>query len=399
MKIMKGICGRALCSALLTTAFVLAQPAPKLLPFQGRLTDPNGVAVHDGVRLIQFKMFDEPSGGPPKWSGELHRTTVNGGLVNVLLGSKTPLTGVDFDRQIYLEITVDINTDNAITAADPPMLPRQVLLPVVFAKEAAQARDSHNLAGHDWAALLDRNDPVNGRLLGSKISDGTLPAAAIGDGALPGSKITDATIAAEKLVPASVGTEQLAAGAVTAEKIDTAAMELLAPPGTVSAYMGTNDPPGWLICDGRLLPKGEYGRLYSVIGGIAGTPSDTTQFRLPDLRGFFLRGANRGREDGYRDPDVDRRFAHPGEPNDAPGSWQDDAFQAHNHKVYFPEAVAERVTSSRLSPGSADSAVLPNPFVRNDAAAELYAAEELPPARTSTESRPKNVYVNYIIRY
>src|SRR5688572_20428473 len=127
---------------LSSLACALAQTAPKLLPFQGRLTDQNGLAVSNGVRLVQFKIFDVPSGASPVWAGELHRTTVNGGLVNVLLGSKTPFTTVDFDRQLYLEITVDINGDNAITAADPPMLPRQVILPVVFAKESAVARDS-----------------------------------------------------------------------------------------------------------------------------------------------------------------------------------------------------------------------------------------------------------------
>src|SRR6266850_6098378 len=123
------------------------QTAPKLLPYQGRLTDQNGGAVSNGVRLVQFKIYDVPTGGSPVWAGELHRATVNGGLVNVLLGSKTPFAGVDFNRQLYLEITVDINGDNAITAADPPMLPRQAILPVIFATESANSR---LLASNDW---------------------------------------------------------------------------------------------------------------------------------------------------------------------------------------------------------------------------------------------------------
>src|SRR5687767_10530798 len=82
------------------------QEAPKLLPFQGHLTDQNGGAVSNGVRLVQFKIYNVPSGGNPVWAGELHRTTINGGLVNVLLGTKTPLANVIFDQQLYLEITV-----------------------------------------------------------------------------------------------------------------------------------------------------------------------------------------------------------------------------------------------------------------------------------------------------
>src|SRR5947207_10273019 len=125
------VCALILVAALNTDA----QTAPRLLPFQGRLTDQIGVAVSNGAKLVQFKIFDVPTGGSPVWAGELHRTTVNGGLVNVVLGTKTPFTAVDFDHQLYLEITVDVSgpngtNDNAITAADPPMLPRQAILPV-----------------------------------------------------------------------------------------------------------------------------------------------------------------------------------------------------------------------------------------------------------------------------
>ncbi|HAB18262.1 MAG TPA: hypothetical protein PLX89_00880 [Verrucomicrobiota bacterium] len=153
----------AICFSWLLVVSASAQTVPRLLPFQGRLTDQNGMAVPDGVRLIQFKVFEEPSGGSPKWSGELHRTTVNGGLVNVILGTKSPFTAdVDFDRQLYLETTVDVSgpnglPDNAITPADPPMLPRQAILPVVFAKESGLARSI-----------------VDGAITSAKIADGVI---------------------------------------------------------------------------------------------------------------------------------------------------------------------------------------------------------------------------------
>src|SRR5207237_1136565 len=91
---------------------VRALETPRLLPFQGHLTDQAGIAVSNGLRLVQFKIYDVPTGSSPVWAGEIHWTTINGGLVNVLLGTKTPFTGVDFNRQLYLEITVDINGDN-----------------------------------------------------------------------------------------------------------------------------------------------------------------------------------------------------------------------------------------------------------------------------------------------
>jgi len=173
--------------------------APKLLPFQGRLTDQNGVAVSNGVRLAQFKIFSVPTGGSPVWAGELHRTTVNGGLINIILGSKTPFTGVDFDQQLYLEITVDINGDSSITLADPPMLPRQAILPVVFAKESADSRDSRLLAGYDWTPVFGTNNPTI-----------PLPASKLADGSLPGSKIQTFSITSNQIAPGSIGLVHLA---------------------------------------------------------------------------------------------------------------------------------------------------------------------------------------------
>src|SRR5260221_14156513 len=125
-------------TTILIGSFILAaaEPAPKLLPFQGRLTDQSGVGVSDGVRLVQFKIYDAPVGGQAVWNGEVQKLTVNGGLISTLLGSKASLSSVDFNNALYLELTIDANNDNQITAADPPMLPRQAILPALFAKES-----------------------------------------------------------------------------------------------------------------------------------------------------------------------------------------------------------------------------------------------------------------------
>src|SRR5688572_2598665 len=60
----------------------------KLLPFQGRLTDASGNGLADGAKVVEFKMYDAPTGGSVKWAGEVHKLSVNGGLVNTMLGSK-----------------------------------------------------------------------------------------------------------------------------------------------------------------------------------------------------------------------------------------------------------------------------------------------------------------------
>src|SRR5258708_17315513 len=109
--------------------FAIADQAPKLLPFQGRLSDASGATVSDGARLVQFKIYDAPVGGQAVWRGEVQKLTINGGMISTLLGTKANLSSVDFDRELYLELTVDANTDGQITAADPPLLPRQSIVP------------------------------------------------------------------------------------------------------------------------------------------------------------------------------------------------------------------------------------------------------------------------------
>ena len=120
----------------------------KLLPFQGRLTDAAGNAIADGAKVVEFKMYDAPTGGNVKWAGEVHKLSVNGGLVNTMLGSKAGLGAVDFSLPCFLQITVDANNDGQITAADPPLLPRQSVLASVYANEAGTSRDSQKFAGY-----------------------------------------------------------------------------------------------------------------------------------------------------------------------------------------------------------------------------------------------------------
>lgn len=187
----------AIAALFLAMGAAVAQEAPRLLPFQGRLTDASGNSFTDGARLIQFQIYDQPTAGQVLWPGEVHRATMNNGLINVVLGTKNPLPTEQsgnparsfFDQPLYLQITVDANGDQQITTADPPLLPRQAILPVIFAKEAAVAQlanhanhsvNSEKLAGYDWSAILTGgSDPRTGKIDGSRIQPGTFAAASL----------------------------------------------------------------------------------------------------------------------------------------------------------------------------------------------------------------------------
>ena len=88
-----------------------------------------------------------------------------------------------------------------------------------------------------------------------------------------------------------------------------------APIGSIIAFGGTidrdwEDANGWLLCDGRLLDRTDprYAALGNAIGDSWGRdPNDVNGFRLPDLRGYFVRGVDN--TDQRRDPDGGERFA------------------------------------------------------------------------------------------
>ena len=159
---------RALARAVLGAIAVVlivhsgnARASDRLLPFQGHLTDAAGQLLN-GTRLVQFKLYDAPVGGKAKWAGEVHNLTVNGGLVNTVLGTKSSLNGVDFSLTLYLEITVDANMDKRIDSADPPLLPRQVLLAALYSRDSGLARNSMALRGIPAERILTPSGLLNG---------------------------------------------------------------------------------------------------------------------------------------------------------------------------------------------------------------------------------------------
>ena len=68
--------------------------SPHVLSYQGRLTDANGVPVHDGSYSVRFSLYAAPTGGSPFWN-ETQCVTTRDGLFSVLLGAVTAITTGD----------------------------------------------------------------------------------------------------------------------------------------------------------------------------------------------------------------------------------------------------------------------------------------------------------------
>lgn len=168
------------------------------------------------------------------------------------------------------------------------------------------------------------------------------------------------------------------------------------PIGTILAYGGRweslSATQGWLPCDGRELTASAYPELFAVLGGAWGQSPEEGTFRLPDLRGRFLRGVNHAAPGGWRDPDAEQRLASApgGSTGDHVGSLQEDATGPHTHTLLG--------VANAAGPGTDDGWVrfffskIPDvdaPVLRNQVAVAPGAG---------TETRPPNAAVNWIIR-
>ena len=224
----KKIARAALCAALtlaLGYSFAAKAIETKLIPFQGRLTDANGKTIADGALVVQFKLYDAPVGGQAVWNGEIQKLSVNGGLVNTVLGTKSSLKKVDFSESTYLEITIDANNDGKIGPEDPPLLPRQSIIPAVFAAQAAEAKNAEKLNGYDWSVVFSDGDPNDG-IPGGKLKNGSIPATKIAGKSITASQIADSAITSAKIANGTITGDKIANKTITGDKIADSALSL-----------------------------------------------------------------------------------------------------------------------------------------------------------------------------
>ena len=147
------------------------------------------------------------------------------------------------------------------------------------------------------------------------------------------------------------------------------------PSGTITAYGGATAPSGYLLCDGTSYLNSAYPNLYAVILGNYGT-ADSTHFNVPDLRGQFLRGVSGS---SGNDPDAASRIAGitGGATGNNVGSAQGYAIQSHIHLI----------EAGHVSGGGSQSY-----------STGLYQSSNYTGSTGGNETRPINVYVNYIIK-
>jgi len=113
----------------LSTAYA---DTPRLLNYQGRLTDKSGRPL-TGSYEVTFKIYDAENAGTLKWEETHPSVVIEKGVFSVLLGSVKNLD-LAFDQQYYLEIQV----------GDDAMSPRQKIASAAYAIKAESAEQADN---------------------------------------------------------------------------------------------------------------------------------------------------------------------------------------------------------------------------------------------------------------
>ena len=148
--------------------------------------------------------------------------------------------------------------------------------------------------------------------------------------------------------------------------------------GIVSYFAASTAPAGFLKANGAAISRTTYADLFAIVGTTYGAGDGSTTFKIPDLRGEFLRGW-----DDSRGVDNSRVF----------GASQGDAFQGHHH--------IQRISTGGLAGGGFTGIVqgTPNADSSDDYNTTPTTDGSNGTPRTSTETRPRNVALLACIKH
>nr|DAJ80802.1 MAG TPA: tail fiber protein [Caudoviricetes sp.] len=158
------------------------------------------------------------------------------------------------------------------------------------------------------------------------------------------------------------------------------------PVGTIITSARATAPDGFLLCNGAAISRSAYTDLFSAIGTAYGAGDGSNTFNIPDLRGEFIRGADNGRGvDGGR----------------ALGSAQGDAirnivggFAGYGDRFLINEFSG---AFGHIGYASRRISVVGEEYNETSYNGANFDASRVVP--TANENRPRNVAVNFYIKY
>jgi microcystin-dependent protein len=219
--------------SLLVVLFIFSifcySDVPNEIRYSGRLKNYNSLV--NAMVDFNFKIYNQESDGTAVWESGNQHIRVSSGVFSYVI--KPDLKKVDLRKSnIWLQLVVD----------GRELSPREKLM--------AQFYSLHSLS----AESLSSNDEILIK-------------------------------AGDSSVVITIKNGKLCCKSSQVANFETMSV----PPGTIIAFAGNRIPEGYLLCDGSEVKRSRYPQLFEAIGTIYGGNA-STRFKLPDLRGMFIRG-------------------------------------------------------------------------------------------------------------
>jgi len=198
-------------------------------------------------------------------------------------------------------------------------------------------------------------------------------------------RLTVNSTSATSTVPVVLPTDPTTAlQAATKQYVDTTGTTST-PPGSLMAFAGTSAPTGWLACQGQAVSQTTYAALYAAIGATWNTGGEGAgNFRLPDLRGMFLRGTG-----------TNATGSSSGAVGPAVGTYAADTYLNHSHAITDPGHNHTYTTFGGQAAGGSGASA--NPTTQSTGTSTTGISVNTS-TTGGTETKPKNYGVLYIIK-
>jgi hypothetical protein len=145
---------------------------PRMLSYQGRLTDTLGIPVADTLYAVRFRLYTQPTGGTQFWE-ESQQVRTKAGLFSILLGAVTPIGSMPDAGAVYLGMAV---------AGGAELAPRLRIASAAYsylterAANADSAGGAQRVGGYNVTGLDGRyvNESQASSVSSAMIVDGTI---------------------------------------------------------------------------------------------------------------------------------------------------------------------------------------------------------------------------------
>ncbi len=177
-----------------TSSAILAQ-IPKLISYQGALSDSTGAAIADGEYTIHFRIYDDSTNGILLWKERANMHLIRGVVIHSL-GSVEPLT-LAFTKPYWLGMAID---------GEPELRPRLQFTAAAYSLASAASEsvsgETNSFPSQVFVGIglenaaekaLDVNGTIRSRSGGFQFPDGSIQTTAAGSAATAGRNSLDAS--------------------------------------------------------------------------------------------------------------------------------------------------------------------------------------------------------------